>query len=155
MRPVRYAASSRGARLGALRPPGQPSPARRGCRTPPLVTAASTAAPRRRLAPPRAMPRRSAKGPVERGAQVVDLAPIIGQPFGGGARLQFGLGPLEQVAVIFGVAARDRFELTALAELFERISPRRVEQAVARYGGVGLGCDERFRDQAGEALDDF
>jgi hypothetical protein len=65
------------------------------------------------------------------------------------------VGPLEEIAVIFGMVARDRFQLAAVAELFERVGPRRVKQAVARDGAVDLRRDERFRDQAGNAVDDF
>jgi hypothetical protein len=35
------------------------------------------------------------KRPVERRAQIVDLAPVIAQPFGRGPPLPFGFGPLE------------------------------------------------------------
>ena len=59
------------------------------------------------------------KGPVEPGAQIVDLTPIFGEPFGRGPRLQFGFGPLEEVPVMFSVAAFGPFALAPFVEPFE------------------------------------
>ena len=70
------------------------------------------------------------KGPVERRAQIVDPAGVSGQPFGGGARLQFDFGPLEEIPTVFGVASRDLFEFAALPEFLERVGPRRLEQPI-------------------------
>jgi hypothetical protein len=64
------------------------------------------------------------KSPIERRAQVIDLPPELAKPFSRGPILQFYLGPLEQVPVVFGMAACDPFPLSALIELFERISSR-------------------------------
>jgi hypothetical protein len=44
--------------------------------------------------------------------------------------------------VIFGVAAREPFAFPALAELFDRVRLRRIEQAVARDGAVDFRCDQ-------------
>jgi hypothetical protein len=53
------------------------------------------------------------------------------------------------------VPTRDRLHLAAFVELFERIGPRRIEQAVAREGILDLRCDERLGHQTGKALDNF
>jgi hypothetical protein len=64
------------------------------------------------------------------------LAPVIGQPFGRRPRFPFGFGPLEELAIVFRVTARELLALAGFAELVERISAGRVEQAVARNGAV-------------------
>src|SRR6266446_4440119 len=74
------------------------------------------------------------KRPVQGRAHVVDLLAVGGQPLDGGARLQFGLGPLEEVPVVFRVAAAHLGELAARGELLERVGPRRLEQPVSRDG---------------------
>ena len=48
----------------------------------------------------------------------------------------FGFGPLEQVAVVFRMAAREPFALAAFDKLLERIGACRVEQPVAHDGAV-------------------
>jgi hypothetical protein len=53
------------------------------------------------------------------------------------------------------VATRDPFAFVALLELFDRIGPRFIEQAVAHDAAVNLRRDERLRGQVGETLDDF
>ena len=65
--------------------------------------------------------------PVQRRSQVVDLPAVGGQPVDGGARLQFGLGSLEEVPEVFGVASGHRVELAVFGEFLERVSPRRLE----------------------------
>ena len=55
---------------------------------------------------------------------------------------------------IFGMAVRDRSQLAALGELFERVGPRRVEQLVRRDGAVDRRRDQRLRDQIEKAGDD-
>src|SRR6202007_2631494 len=70
------------------------------------------------------------KGPVQRRAQIVYPAPVGGQPFGGGARLQFDFGPLEEIPTVFGVASGELFEFAALREFLERVGPRRLEQPI-------------------------
>jgi hypothetical protein len=82
------------------------------------------------------------KRPIERRAQVVDLTPVVDRPLRRGSRLQFGLGLLEKIPVILGVAAREPFAFPALAELFDRVGPRHVEQAVARDAAVNLRHDQ-------------
>ena len=84
------------------------------------------------------------KRPVERRAQIVDLAAVIAQPFGRGPRLPFDFGPLEQTAVIFGVAAREPLAFAALAQLFQSVGTRRVKQAVISHVAADVGRNQRF-----------
>ncbi len=71
--------------------------------------------------------------PVQRRADIVDLAAIGGQPFGGGARLPFGLCALEQVPKIFGMTRKSP-------------AKRRAGPAFG-YAGDGLPsrCIRRYR----------
>jgi hypothetical protein len=70
------------------------------------------------------------KGPVQRRPHIVDPAGVSGQPFGGGARLQFDFGPLEEIPTVFGVASGELFEFAALREFLERVGPRRLKQPI-------------------------
>ena len=54
------------------------------------------------------------KGPVERRAQIVDFAPVFGQPLDRRPHFRCGLGALEKIAVVLGVASRDPFALSAV-----------------------------------------
>jgi len=54
------------------------------------------------------------KGPVERRAQIVDFAPVFGQPLSRRSHFRCGLGALEKIAVVLGVASRDPFAIAAL-----------------------------------------
>ncbi len=73
--------------------------------------------------PDRCIPRPE-KTQVERRAQIVNLAPVISQPFGRGPSLPFAR-PLEQIAIMPGMTAPDRLQLATFAEFFERAGPRR------------------------------
>ena len=53
------------------------------------------------------------EGPVERYAQIVDFSPVIGQPFRCWSGIQLGFGPLEEIAVIFGMSTRQQFAFAA------------------------------------------
>jgi hypothetical protein len=81
------------------------------------------------------------KSPVERRPQIVDSASVIGQPLSGGPHLHLGFGPLEEVAVIFGVATRDCFQLAAFGKLLEAVGAHRVEQTIT-YDSAFLRRDE-------------
>jgi len=72
------------------------------------------------------------KGPVERSARIVEMPPVIGQPFGGWPRFLLGFGPLEKISVKFGVATRDRVQLAISGKLFERVGAGRFEEPIAR-----------------------
>jgi len=95
------------------------------------------------------------KRPIEGRAEVVDPGSVIGQPFGPRPCLRLDFGPLEKIPVIFGVATCEPFAFPAFAELFERVGPRRVEQAVARDAAVNLRRGQRLRDQIGKTVNDF
>ena len=153
--PVRRRAASRGARPG-------PSAAEAGERA---LDAAATLVHQRQLEPQRHRgdgerhaDRRVAarrKGPVQRRPHVVDLAAVRGQPFGGGPRLPFGLGPLEEIPKVFGVASGHLVEFAAVGELLERVGPRRLEQPIARDCARDIRRDQRLRDQVRDAVDDL
>jgi hypothetical protein len=53
------------------------------------------------------------------------------------------------------MTAREPLAFAAFGELFERIGPRCVEQAVARDGAVELRRDQRFRDEIGKTVGNF
>src|SRR6202030_3669397 len=80
----------------------------------------------------------------ERRAQIVDLAPAIAQPFGTGPYLPFGFGPLEEIAIILRVKRSDSFGLAALAQLFQSVGARRVEQAMIGNVAADVGRNQRF-----------
>src|ERR1700738_2389178 len=71
------------------------------------------------------------KGPVERGAQIVDSRDVVCQPFVGWPRLRLRLGAFEKIQIASGMASRRRVELAGLNELLERISSGRFEQPIA------------------------
>src|SRR5205807_838005 len=93
------------------------------------------------------------KGPVQRRWQIVDPAAISGQPFGGGPRLQFDFGPLEEIPTVFGVASRELLEFAALRELLVREGPRRLEQPIPPRCATEIRRDERLRNQVCGAID--
>src|SRR6266542_669913 len=70
------------------------------------------------------------KGPVEGRAQVVDVQPVRSEPLDGGPGLQLGLGMLEEVAIVLGVASREVVEFDAFDELLARVGARRLEQTI-------------------------
>ena len=70
------------------------------------------------------------KGPVQCRSHVVGMAGICAQPLGGGPDLPFGLGPLEEIPVVFGVPSGDRLGLAALREFLEGVGPCRLEEPV-------------------------
>src|ERR1700722_10685636 len=69
-------------------------------------------------------------------------------PFFDRLRLPFGFGLLEEVPQVFEVTARDSIKLAALAEFFQRIRTRGIEQPVHRFRGADVSHDERFHDEA-------
>jgi predicted ATPase len=64
------------------------------------------------------------EGPVERDANIVELAAIGGQPFGGRPRLPFGLSAFEQIPKKFGMASHQRRQLAGLLELRPPVGKR-------------------------------
>ena len=53
------------------------------------------------------------------------------------------------------MATSEPIAFPTLAELFERVGPNLIEQAIARDNGLGLGRDQRFRGEIGKAVSDF
>ena len=92
--------------------------------------------------------------PIERRAQVVDVASIDGQPVGGGPRLPFRLGALEQIPVILGMAPREPLELAALDEFLACVRARRLEEPIGHDRPADVRRHQRLGDQVRHALDD-
>ena len=92
------------------------------------------------------------KGPVEGRAQVVDVRPVGSQPLGGGPRLQFGLGMLEEVSIVLGVASRDVVEFGASGELLARVGARRLEQPVVHDRAADVRRQERLAHQVRDRI---
>ena len=61
---------------------------------------------------------------------VIDVGPVRREPLGGGPRLELGVGMLEEVSIVLGVASRDVVEFGASDELLARVGARRLQQAV-------------------------
>jgi len=93
------------------------------------------------------------KIPIQRRADIVDAASLIGQPFGHRPRLPLALGPLEQIPVVFGMAPRHLFELAGLGKLIERVSAHRLEQPIIHRRAGAIRNDERFLDQVRNMVD--
>ena len=91
---------------------------------------------------------------MERRAQIVDLRDVIGQPFRRRPGLPFRFSALEKIAVVLGVAVRDRFPLAAFGEPFKRIGAGGFEQPQARLGFGRFHDGERFFDQFRDGVDD-
>src|SRR5580693_8381766 len=78
------------------------------------------------------------KGPIERGAQIVDFTDVIGQPFVSRPCRRFTLSALEKITVILGVAARELSPLFARVDLLDRIGACRIEQPEPRVGPADI-----------------
>src|SRR5262249_3179865 len=87
-------------------------------------------------------PRR--EGPVQRGANVVEMTAVHGQPLER-RPVPFGLGSLEDDLVVSGMAPGHLVELPAGGELLERVDPRGPEQAVLGVGIGDLDDEQRLR----------
>ena len=92
------------------------------------------------------------KGPVERCADVIDFPGVISQPFDRGPRCRLTLGELKKVAIILGVAARDRFALSAPLNLLDRVGTGGVEQPEPWLGAADIRDNQGFRHQAGQTV---
>src|SRR6266567_7171022 len=82
------------------------------------------------------------KGPVERCANVIDFPGVISQPFDRGPRCRLTLGALENVAIILGVAARDRVALSAPLNLLGRVSTGGLEQSEPWPSAADIGDNQ-------------
>src|SRR6267142_4837172 len=72
------------------------------------------------------------EGPVEGRAQVISVGSVYREPLGGGPRLYFGVGMLEEVSIVLGVASREVVQFGALDELLARVGARRLEQTIVQ-----------------------
>ena len=90
--------------------------------------------------------------PVEAGAHIVDMPAVNRKPFVLRRRFALGLGAREVDAVEFGVAARGLLLLAAGAQFFQRVGPRRVQQAIMRRLAAQIGGDQRLRRQARDMI---
>ena len=96
------------------------------------------------------------EGPVQRRADIVDLATAGVQPTGRRTAFPLGLRPLEEVAVERGVAPCCRLKLAALDELARCVGPHRLEEPIARRRAAAeLRRDHRFRNQVRQGVDDL
>src|SRR5262245_30018352 len=92
------------------------------------------------------------KGPVEGRAQVVDVGPVRHQPLGDRPRLQLGLGLLEKVAIVLGVASRDDLDFRPLDELLTRVRAGRLEEAIRYHRAADIGRQERLANQVRDGV---
>ncbi len=92
------------------------------------------------------------EGPIERRAQIVNLTPVVAEPFGREVRVQFSFGQFEETPVIFRVATREPFAFAGFSELLKHVGASRIEQPVAPTGSADLCHNERLRDQAEKAV---
>ena len=77
---------------------------------------------------------------------------VLGEPSGRPTCFQFGFGPLEQVPIILGVAAREPFALAAHAKLLDCVRAGRVKQPEPRFGAADIRDNQRFRHQIGQTV---
>ena len=92
------------------------------------------------------------KCPIERRPNVIDVVPVIGQHIECGTRLPFGLGPLEDVTIIFRVPLSDGSKLAGMGQLFQSVSARRIEQAMMGRIATDIGRDQRLRGKIGDTF---
>jgi len=93
------------------------------------------------------------KGPVECRKQIVDFRGVIRQPFFRRPRRRFTLGALEKVAIVLGVAVRDRFPLAAFGEPFKRIGAGCIKQTVVGIIVCNMRRNQRFFSQIRNTFD--
>ena len=87
-------------------------------------------------------------------AHVVDFRGRIRQPFRAGSRPYLTSHAFAKIAVVLGVAVRDRVPLAAFDEPFKRIDAGGFEQPQARLGFGRCHDGERFFDQFCGGVDD-
>ncbi len=94
------------------------------------------------------------EGPVETGADIVDVPAVDGEPLG--LRLQFALGfrVRKEAAVISGVPAGDVVIFAAVIQLLLGVDARGIQQAIMRPVASDIGNDERFCHEVGEMVGD-
>ena len=95
------------------------------------------------------------KRPLERCTEIVNARAIFGKPLGHRPRFGFGFGPLKQTQVVFGVTPGDLFALAAFDEFLKRVGANSLWRSVTHHHAADIHRHKRFRDQIGEALDDF
>src|SRR5262249_37170945 len=93
--------------------------------------------------------------PIQRRANIVEMAAIIRQPPRRGPNLPLGFGLPAEVAVVFGVLTCGLFELAVLREFLTSIGTRRLEQPIVDRGATDICRKERLSDEVCDPVDDI